>query len=237
MCRMPTDTRTMPAGAKESFARLAGVTVLTAVLLFLTAGTIRWGWGWVYLALICAVLLVYTRTLLALHPDLIEERRQPPPDAKAWDKPLVAILAVAGPVAQIVVCGLDHRAGFSPPMTAGWHLAGAAAVAFGGAFTNWAVAHNRFFSGLVRIQRDRGHVVVDSGPYRLMRHPGYAGSILHTLGTSFLLGSWWSLAVALPVIAVMGVRTALEDRTLRAELDGYEGYARRVRFRLLPGVW
>lgn len=218
--------------------KLAFSTVVLAVLLLLAAGTVRWVWGWIYLAVVGAVVGFYGRTLLTLHPDLIEERHRPPAGAKAWDKPLVAIVGVVGPLVLLVSAGLDHRLGWSPPASAGWHLAGLAMVAVGGAITNWAIVHNRFFSGLIRIQHDRGHVVVSSGPYARVRHPGYSGAILHTFGTTLALGSWWSLAlVAVPIVVTICVRTALEDRTLRAELAGYEDYARRVRFRLVPGLW
>jgi len=201
------------------------------------AGTVSWVWGWIYLALIGAVIGFYSRTLLTLHPDLIEELQRPPAGAKAWDRPLVAIVGVVGPVALLVFAGLDRRLGLSPPVATGWHVAGLAMVAAGGAITNWAIVHNRFFSGLVRIQHDRGHVVVSSGPYATVRHPGYSGAILHTPGTALALGSWWSLAIAVPLVVTICFRTALEDRTLRAELEGYEEYARRVRFRPLPGLW
>jgi protein-S-isoprenylcysteine O-methyltransferase Ste14 len=103
--------------------------------------------------------------------------------------------------------------------------------------TNWAVSANRFFSAVVRIQRDRGHRVVDTGPYRLVRHPGYLGSMIHMPGAALALGSMWALPLVAAVAAVMVARTALEDRTLRAELGGYEEYSRRVRFRLMPGLW
>jgi protein-S-isoprenylcysteine O-methyltransferase Ste14 len=115
--------------------------------------------------------------------------------------------------------------------------AGFVALAAGGAWTNWAVAVNRFFSGLVRIQRDRGHRVVDAGPYRVVRHPGYAGSMVYMLGVTFALESRVALAAAIFLCAVLALRTLLEDRTLMAELDGYADYARRVRFRLIPGIW
>ena len=226
-----------PRGGAVGILKLASTTILAGVLLFLVAGTVRWVWGWVYLALISAVLGVYSRTLLTLHPDLIEERQRPPADAKAWDKPLVAIVGVVGPISLLVLAGVDRRLGLSPSIAAGWHLAGLAMVAAGGAITNWAIVHNRFFSGLIRIQRDRGHVVVASGPYAAVRHPGYSGAILHTMGTTLALGSRWSLAIAVPLVVTICVRTALEDRTLRAELEGYEDYARRVRFRLVPGLW
>jgi protein-S-isoprenylcysteine O-methyltransferase Ste14 len=103
-------------------------------------------------------------------------------------------------------------------------------------FSNWAVAANRFFSALVRIQHDRHHVI-DRGPYALVRHPGYAGSIVYMLGMAVALGSRATIAVTLFVVAVTVYRTAREDRTLQAELDGYAAYAQRVRYRLLPGMW
>jgi protein-S-isoprenylcysteine O-methyltransferase Ste14 len=96
---------------------------------------------------------------------------------------------------------------------------------------------NRFFAATVRIQSDRGHVVVDRGPYRRVRHPGYTGAALFTLATPLALGSWAALYPALFLVAVLVIRIVLEERTLRAELAGYREYASRVRWRLLPGVW
>ena len=110
-------------------------------------------------------------------------------------------------------------------------------VALGYALWGWAMASNRYFSGLVRIQKERGHTVSTAGPYRLVRHPGYAGLILWTLATPLALGTLWAFVPAgLTVVAIV-VRTALEDSTLRKELAGYDNYARQVRYRLLPGVW
>ena len=110
-------------------------------------------------------------------------------------------------------------------------------IALGYAFAAWALAENRFFSGVVRIQTDRGHVVCDSGPYRFVRHPGYAGNILALFGIVLALGSVWTLipAAAASIIAV--IRTALEDRTLQEELPGYRDYTRRVRYRLIPWIY
>jgi protein-S-isoprenylcysteine O-methyltransferase Ste14 len=104
-------------------------------------------------------------------------------------------------------------------------------------WAGWALSSNAFFVATVRIQADRGQTVVSGGPYRYVRHPGYLGSILLHLGVPFLLGSLWALIPGFVAVLVMVVRTALEDRTLRAELSGYEEYAERVRYRLLPGVW
>ena len=100
-----------------------------------------------------------------------------------------------------------------------------------------AMAANRFFSPVVRIQHERGHTLVTSGPYRFVRHPGYVGAILASLCGGVALGSWWSLVPLAPFAALFLRRTAVEDRMLRADLDGYAGYAERVRYRLVPGLW
>lgn len=212
------------------------MTVAYGALLFLCAGTVRWPVAWVYLAVMTCVLAVAT-SVMGRHPDLMAERRRPPADAKRWDRPLVAIIGVAGPLVLVVTCGLDRRFGWSPAVAGWWHVVGLALVAAGGMLTNSAVAANRFFSALIRIQRDRGHQVVDVGPYRVVRHPGYLGSLIYMPGAALALGSLRGLAVTAVVSAVVILRTGLEDRTLRAELDGYQAYARRVRYRLVPGVW
>jgi protein-S-isoprenylcysteine O-methyltransferase Ste14 len=217
--------------------RLAVGTAAFAALLFVAAGTASWPAAWAYLATITAVLMVYGVIVVRLHPELIEERRNPPADAKKWDKPFVVAVGMVGPVALMLLAGLDHRFRWSAPTPLWAQAAGLLAVAAGGMLSNWAVAANRFFSAVVRVQRDRGHEVVDSGPYRYLRHPSYAGSIIYMLGMTFLLGSRIALAAAAVLCLVLAVRTALEDRTLQAELDGYADYARRVRYRLLPGVW
>ena len=101
----------------------------------------------------------------------------------------------------------------------------------------WAMTTNAFFSTAVRIQSDRGHTVCRSGPYRFVRHPGYVGAILMSLGTPLLLGSAWALIPAAAAMVLMVLRTHLEDDTLRAELPGYEDYAHDVRYRLVPRLW
>jgi protein-S-isoprenylcysteine O-methyltransferase Ste14 len=105
------------------------------------------------------------------------------------------------------------------------------------ALSVWAMASNRFFSGTVRIQADRGHTVVDGGPYGFVRHPGYLAWCISAPAIPLMLGSLWALIPSLLGMCALVLRTSLEDRTLRKELPGYEDYARRVRYRLLPGVW
>jgi protein-S-isoprenylcysteine O-methyltransferase Ste14 len=103
--------------------------------------------------------------------------------------------------------------------------------------SSWALLENRFFSGVVRIQKDRGHQVVSTGPYGFVRHPGYAGALLAYLVTPVLLDSTWAFIPAVLMAGVVILRTALEDRTLQEELPGYKDYARKTRYRLLPGIW
>jgi len=221
----------------RAIVRLVIVLVVSGAALFLLAGTIDWPAAWAYLAAILIIMLTYTMIVMRRHPDLANERAHPPTDAKKWDKPLVAVVAGVGPLALIVLSGLDRRFHWSPPMPAWAQVAGLVTGFAGGMFTNWAVAVNRFFSALVRIQHDRGHHVIDRGPYGIVRHPGYAGSAVYMLGIAVALGSRATIAVTLLVIAVSVYRTAKEDRALQEELDGYAAYAERVRYRLLPGVW
>ena len=229
----------MPASttAVAGVIRLVIGTVVFSTMLFLAAGTVAWPAAWAFLAIITAVMVVYGIIIVRMHPDLIEERHHPPAGAKKWDKPLVVIIGVIGPVALLLLAGLDRRFHWSPPATAAAQIAGLVLVAAGGSLSNYAVAANRFFSALVRIQHDRGHHVVDTGPYRYVRHPSYAGSMMYMIGMSVALSSRAALLAAIVISLVLAVRTSLEDRTLQAELAGYAQYARRVRFRLVPGLW
>jgi protein-S-isoprenylcysteine O-methyltransferase Ste14 len=226
----------MNATAKR-FLQIGLGMVANAVLLFGAAGRLDWAWAWVSIALSAAVVGVNILLLLPRHRDLIAERAGVGAGAKRWDKWVasLATLFVAG--GTPVLAGLDVRYGWMRGLPLHLHAAGLAGFLGGYALLSWAMSANRFFSTFVRIQKDRGHTVVDSGPYRGVRHPGYVGWIVTALGTPLLLGSLWALVPAGVGAALMVARTAMEDRTLRRELDGYEAYAGRVRYRLLPGIW
>ena len=156
---------------------------------------------------------------------------------KRWDKWLAPLVALFGPLALWCVAAWDVRGHWPPPVPVAWSAAAFAVCVAGILLTFWAMVTNRFFSATVRIQEDRGHVVVDGGPYRHMRHPGYVGALAFTVASPVALGSWLALIPAVLTSALLVVRTALEDRTLRRELNGYREYANRVRYRLAPGVW
>jgi protein-S-isoprenylcysteine O-methyltransferase Ste14 len=200
----------------------------------------HWGWweAWVYGSL-SVLSFVVSRVLAARHhPDLIAERARFAQcvNAQRWDKWLLFLLALGGIVLLLVV-GLDALLGWSPDFSLPLKLIALAVVVGGYVLSSYALVENRFFSGTVRLQADRGQHVVSSGPYRWMRHPGYAGALLSYLATPLFLDSPWAYLPTLLIVALYIVRTALEDRFLQAQLAGYRDYARRVRYRLLPGVW
>ncbi len=172
-------------------------------------------------------------------PDLLVERARSleAEDVERWDRILVPLVALYGPLATWVVAGLDERFGWAPHVALWIQLAALAVVVLGYAVGTWAMATNAFFSAYVRIQAERGHTVVSGGPYRWVRHPGYASGIASTLATPVVLGSVWALVPAGLVVVLLVVRTALEDRALGEKLPGYAEYSRRTRYRLVPGIW
>ena len=149
-----------------------------------------------------------------LDQGLLTERSGLKEDSKRWDIPLVILMARVGPTAILVVAGLDLRYGWSPPVALWLQIAMLAVTGLVYALNLWAMASNRFFSALVRIQADRGHTVATEGTCRCVRHPGYLGAILHNLASALTLGSLWALMPAGFTILVTVIRTALEDKTL-----------------------
>ena len=141
------------------------------------------------------------------------------------------------PLLILVVAGLDDRFGGSPPLSTALQVTGLVFVAVGYTVATWAMLANRFFSGVVRIQTERGHQVVDSGPYAIVRHPGYAGNLVAGFGFPLALSSLWAFVPVLLVLIVTIIRTRLEDKTLKEELAGYAEFTTRTRFRLVPGIW
>ena len=208
------------------------------LVLFLSAGTLDWVWAWLLLGVLAVYLVAHPLILVPRDPELLAERQKGfrGRGVKSWDK-WINSLNGALMIASWVVAGLDHRFGWTGPVPLACHVGGLGAVALGFALFLWAMACNAFFSEGVRIQEERGHVVASGGPYRVVRHPGYAGVILGQLGTPFLLGSAWALIPSLALAVLLVVGTSLEDRILLEELPGYGAYAKSTRFRLLPGVW
>ena len=218
---------------------LVVVYLLIPLVLFICGGDPGWWQAWLYAMLILVSGIGGRMWAELRHPGLTAERQniESIQNAKGWDKVLAPLMAVSVVFPMVIVAGLDHRFNWSPEFPLWLSMVGFILIAFGYAFAAWALAENRFFSSVVRIQTDRGHVVCDTGPYRFVRHPSYAGSILPLFGIVLALGSVWTLIPAAVATIIGVVRTALEDQTLQEELSGYRDYTQRVRYRLIPGIY
>ena len=206
--------------------------IVAAVALFASAGTIAIAGFWLYLAILA---VVFAASFLWLDPGLLRERMRP-----GGQRPPIALwLFSAAMILHWVAAGLDRgRFHWSDNIPPWLQAAGLAAVAAGYGVALWAMHVNRFFSSVVRIQSDRGQFVVTTGPYAVVRHPGYAAGVVVVTASGVALGSW--IAAALLTIASLPFllyRAISEDRVLRSELPGYQDYAARVRWRLCPGLW
>jgi protein-S-isoprenylcysteine O-methyltransferase Ste14 len=206
------------------------------VVLFWSAGRIDWWAAWAVIGVWLVWFAAMDIVILRFNPDLMAERLLPPKGAKAWDRAILSILRLTELV-RYILAGLDQRYGWTGGFPLTVQIAALMVCILSCALFTWAMASNTFFSQIVRIQSDRGHAVATAGPYRYVRHPGYAGMVLFELALSTLLASWWAIIAGGLCASLLILRTALEDRTLQAELPGYMDYARQVRYRLLPGIW
>ena len=208
---------------------------MLVVILFTSAGRLNWAMGWATLSM--RILTSFIGFFLA-DSELVKERSRIRPGIKRWDMVLASVSFLFLYPFTLAIAGLDvGRFGWSPSLP--WIAQAAAFVLFalGNGFALWAAISNRYFSTFVRIQEDRGQAVVREGPYRYVRHPAYAGTIVAALALPIALGSLWAL---LPSVIGSGgfvYRTLLEDQTLAVGLRGYKEYAHQVRYRLVPGMW
>jgi len=213
--------------------------LLVPLILLLCGWDFYWWQAWVFSVMILAVGIGGRMWAERRHPGLLAERQdfKKVSSAKSWDKVLAPLMAVSVSFPLVIVAGLDHRFTWSSVFSIWLNILGFLLIAVGYALAAWALAENRFFSSIVRIQTDRGHKVCDSGPYSLLRHPGYAGNILALPGIVLTLSSLWTLIPATVALIIAVIRTALEDRTLQNELTGYQEYATKVKYRLIPFIW
>jgi len=231
--------QTAQTASPRQWIRLVVAYLLIPLILLVCGGDLDWWQAWLYALLILTAGIGGRMWAEQRHPGLLAERQniENIQNAKAWDKVLAPLMAVSIGFPMVIVAGLDHRYNWSPEFPLWLIMIGFVLISLGYAFAAWALAENRFFSSVVRIQTDRGHVVCDSGPYRFVRHPGYAGNIPALFGIVLALGSAWTLIPAVVASIIAVIRTALEDQTLQKELPGYRDYARRVPYRLIPGIY
>ena len=209
-----------------------------AAIIFGAAGTIDYAGGWLYLGEMVALSVVFGAYGLRADPDLLRERLKPPvqKDQPLADKLVLIpiLLLVFGAMGFMAADAARWRWSTMPPSVQ-WAGCGLVLAAF--LFIYWTMRTNSFAAPVVKIQKDRGQTVITTGPYTIVRHPMYFGTLFYLAGTSLVLGSWWGL-MTIPIFALLlGIRIGIEEKTLRMGLEGYDDYARRVHWRLIPLVW
>lgn len=209
--------------------------VIIGLLLFISSGDWNWVNAWLYIGFALLTILMVHWFVVSKNPELYNERGAVSANAKEWDKNWIRFYALMGYL-TLVFLGLDHRYGWSH-LSPLYLIPGALLVITSGTLSSWAMAVNHFFSSVIRIQDDRGHKVVDSGPYRFIRHPGYLGGIFFYFGTPMILDSWIGFFPILLITAGFILRIRFEEKTLIEELEGYADYKQKVKFRLIPGIW
>jgi protein-S-isoprenylcysteine O-methyltransferase Ste14 len=223
----------------KAILRFVMYLLLMPLILFITAGTVHWTMGWIY------ILLSYTFTAISRivvfyrNPETLRERGKSldAENVRNWDRVLLLFVALLGPLVMLIVAGLDFRFSWSPRIPGLIQSLALIFLIMGYMISSWAMIANRFFSAVVRIQKELNQTAIRNGPYGVVRHPGYLGGILSILSAPVMLGTLWALLPAAFVASLTIVRTFLEDKALKEELDGYEDYSREVKYRLLPGIW
>jgi protein-S-isoprenylcysteine O-methyltransferase Ste14 len=225
---------------KLAFRIILNLSLLALYFLipFIASGDWGWAQAWIFLSINVIFVIISRGIAIRLNPDIIRERvtASSKSDTKNWDKWLMPVMIVF-PAIIGLVAGLNHRFGWPPVIPLSLQVVGLIFYIFAQSFATWAMSVNAFFSSRVRIQTDRGHHVISEGPYKFVRHPGYAGGILAIICSALILESYWALIPAIASIPFYCLRTSLEDKTLQEELSGYQEYAQKVRFRLIPGIW
>ena len=212
------------------------VIIILVSILFIPAGRLDWLQAWAFVLAFAGYLIFYGLWSVRNDQGQLHERSQVGENTKSWDKVILTIYTILL-IGMLVLAGLDtgrFRWAPVPPVLQGFGWLGAT---FAGFIIWWTVSVNTFLSRNVRIQNDRGQRVIDSGPYARVRHPMYLGIIVFMISIPLLLGSLWALIPGALIGILFIVRTALEDRTLQQELPGYQEYAKRIRYRLLPWIW
>ena len=209
--------------------------VLILVVLLISSGDSRWPQAWIFFGLLTAMTFLFHLAVVIPDPDLYNERGVISDKSEKWDRLLLAAYALNGYLA-ILAMGLDHRLGWTS-MSDFWFIPGAILMALSFTLSAWSMRVNHFFSSVVRVQDDRGHHVCDRGPYSVIRHPGYFSGFLYYLGSPLMIGSLLGFLFTIINISIFVYRIKREEQVLGTGLAGYEAYHKKVRYRLLPGVW
>ena len=229
---------TLPLGgvlARAAFQFLVSF-LIWGGLLFGSAGSLHWQRGWLHIGLWVATLTVNLIILLKVNPAVIQQRTKRQKLTEGFDKVLLAFMLPAT-LAMPVVAGVDAVRLQWTALPTWTILAGVVLHVAGDILVLWAMAVNPYLEKTVRIQEERGHQVITTGPYRYVRHPMYAGVIPMFAAMPLVLGSCWTFLPVGVIAVLLVIRTIYEERTLRNELPGYAAYAERTPYRLVPRLW
>jgi protein-S-isoprenylcysteine O-methyltransferase Ste14 len=227
----------MLVNLKVLVAQLVYLVLFFSLPLFLAAGTLAWPAGWIFLLLFMGFVLAITLWLFKYNPALLKERMSMSnAGQKSWDKLWFGLMYVVF-LGWLVLMPLDAVRFHWSYVPVWLQVVGALALLCSFFLFFITFRENSYLSPMVRIQEERGQTVISTGPYHYVRHPMYASALLLLIGTALLLGSWLGLLAILLFVCIIGVRAVLEERTLRAELQGYDGYMAQVKYRLIPYVW
>lgn len=206
------------------------------LILFISAGRIDYWQGWIYV-IIGLAMVALNYTVLRVDNELLIERSKPGEGTKKWDKLLLG-LSFLILIIIFITAGLDSgRYHWSPDLHLSLYTLGIILTIVGQLLFLIAQKQNKFFSSTVRIQKERGHTVCETGLYKVVRHPAYLGNTIQTIGFPLLFGSLWSIIPVSLSILLLLIRTSLEDRTLINELNGYCEYTHKTRYKIIPYVW
>lgn len=231
-----TVTEPPPMSRTAAISYAIGLPLILLALIFLPVGRLDWPPGWIFIAFLFVVYGTAILVLKRVNPAIFRARNRFQAGTKRWDLILVSFVCL-GMIAEIPVATFDAGRMAWSVMPTSVVILGYVLLGAGIAFGAWAQAVNRFFEPGVRLQRERGQHVISAGPYAFVRHPGYVSAIMVFAGLALALASWWALIPAAWATVLLILRTIWEDALLHAELEGYADYARRVRFRLVPGLW
>ena len=208
------------------------------IVFFVSAGHISIPRVWVFFGVTFVYLVMSNAVLYRFNPELVNQRlTRKREGSKSWDEVLMRVHNLVVLLVVPAIAGLDIGRFHWSSLSIHYAVVGFVLYIFGSVLINWAMIVNPYFEPTVRIQKDRGHQVITTGPYKFVRHPGYFAGILWTLSIPLIIGSLFAFIPAAIYVLLTIIRTSLEDRTLNKELNGYSEYAKRVKYRLFPGIW
>ncbi|MHA1264417.1 MAG: methyltransferase family protein [Candidatus Helarchaeota archaeon] len=231
-----TERGKLDRGGVRYLIRTIGSLLIQALIFFLAAGTFDAFRGWLLYGILIGSTIINAVLLYVVDPELLNQRGKNPEGVKSWDRVIIVVWGILLFVLALIA-GLD--VGRYQWTTINFNLiyVGVVLFAVGWILGLWPMLINKFFEATVRIQTDRGHQVVNTGPYRIVRHPSYLAIIIAYIGIPLIVGSLLAYLIIGTVIGLLILRTYLEDKTLREELDGYREYAQKTKYRLIPGIW